>query len=120
MRLCKELFWEKLIQATVLEKLAGNKYTLALKNLQIPATSNIPLNVGEKLIVKVDSLQPQIVLNIEGNKNQNGDAKINEKLLQWRANPESLLQVIDKVAGFAKLLQTVICRWRFPKAISRN
>jgi hypothetical protein len=93
-------------QTTILEKLTGNKYTLALKNLQIPATSNIPLNVGEKLVVKVDSLKPQIVLSIVGNKNQSSDAKINEKLLQWRANPESLLHVIDKVAGFTKLLQT--------------
>ncbi len=94
------------LQTIVVEKLAGNKYMMALKNLQIPATSNIPLNVGEKLVVRVDSLQPQIILNIVGNKNQNGDAQINEKLRQWRANPESLLQVIDKVAGLAKLLQT--------------
>jgi hypothetical protein len=104
------------LPATILEKLAGNKYMLTLKNLQIPATSNIPLNIGEKLIVKVDSLQPQIVLNIIGNKNQNGDAKINENLLQWRANPEALLHVIDKVAGVAKLLESIA----LPQVISKS
>ena len=104
------------LSATVLEKSAGNKYTLALKNLQIPATSNIPLNVGEKLVVKVESLQPQIILNIVGNKNSTGDAQINENLRQWRVNPESLLQVMNKVAEFTKLLQIV----NLPSAISRS
>jgi hypothetical protein len=94
------------LPATILEKLSDNKYLLALKNLQIPATSAIPLSAGEKLIVKVSSLQPQIVLNIMDGKVQAGDAKVNEKLLQWRSNPESLLQVIGKVAQFAKLVQT--------------
>jgi hypothetical protein len=104
------------IQTTVLEKLAGNKYTLALKNMQIVATSNIPLSVGEKFIVKVDSIQPQIVLNVEGNKNQDGAVKISEKILQWRANPESLLRVIDKLAGFTKLAQT----GDLPQAFSKS
>lgn len=103
------------VDATVLEKSAGNKYLLALKNLQIPATSNVPLTVGEKLVVKVDSLQPQVVLNITGNKNQNSNAKINENLLKWRVNPEALLQVIDKVAGFTKLLKTFDLPQAFPK-----
>jgi hypothetical protein len=103
------------IQTTVLEKLAGNKYTLALKNMQIPATSNNPLSIGEKLIVKVESLQPQIVLNIIDNKNQSRIATINGNLLQWRANPEALLQVINKVAGFAKLWETFDLPQSFPK-----
>lgn len=109
------LFLGETIDATVLEKSAGNKYLLALKNLQIPATSNVPLTVGEKLVVKVDSLQPQVVLNITGNKNQNSNAKINENLLKWRANPEALVQVIDKVAGFAKLLKNFDLPYAFPK-----
>lgn len=95
------------LSATILEKLSANKYLLALKNLQIPATSAIPLSAGEKLIVKVSSLQPQIVLNIMDGKVQAGDIKVNEKLLQWRSNPESLLQVIGKVAQFTELLRSV-------------
>ncbi|MEN6374011.1 MAG: flagellar hook-length control protein FliK [Smithella sp.] len=104
------------IEATVLEKSAGNKYTVALKNSYIPATSNIPLNIGEKLVVKVNSLQPQIILNIINNKSQNGDAKINGNLLQWRANPEALLQVINKVAGFAKNLDKLDLPHAFSKS----
>lgn len=104
------------IDATVLEKSDGNKYLLALKNLQIPATSSVPLTVGEKLVVKVGSIQPQVVLNITGNKNQNNNAKINENLLKWRANPEALLKVIDKVAEFAQLLKTIDLPQSFPKA----
>lgn len=104
------------LQATVLEKLADNKYLLAWKNMQTSATSGVPLNVGEKLLVKIDSLQPQIVLNIVGNKNQTSNAQINEKLLQWRANPESLLQVIDKFSGLTKLFQS----GELPPAISKS
>lgn len=104
------------LEATVLEKLAGNKYTLIWKNFQTSATSNIALNAGEKLLLKVESLQPQIVLNILDNKNQNISAQINEKLLQWRINPESLVQAIDKFSGLAKLLQLA----DLPSAISRS
>jgi len=104
------------IEATVLEKLAGNKYTVALKNSHIPATSNIPLNIGEKLVVKVDRLQPQIILNIVDNKIQNSEAKINGNLLQWRANPEALLQVINKVAGCVKILEKFDLPHAFPKS----
>ena len=50
------------------------------------------------------------------NKNQSGDTQINEKVRQWRADPESLLHVIDKVAEFAKLLQT----GDLPPTISKN
>ncbi len=104
------------IEATILEKLAGNKYTVALKNLSIPATSNIPLKIGEKLVVKVDGLQPQIVLNIIDDKIHNSDAKINGNLLQWRANPEATLQVINKVAGFAKILDKLDLPHAFSKS----
>ncbi len=104
------------LAATVLEKSAPNKYTLSLKNLQVTATGNVPLNVGEKLVVKVESLQPQIILNIIGNKNSTGDAWINENLRQWRVNPEYLLQIISKVAEFTKLLQD----GNLPAAISHS
>jgi hypothetical protein len=96
----------EILSATVMEKSAGGKYLLALKNLCIPATSTIPLNAGETLIVKVNSLQPQIVLNIVDGPKQSGEAIVNEQLRQWWANPESLLQVINKVAEFARLIQT--------------
>jgi hypothetical protein len=93
------------LPVTVLEKMAGNKYLLALKNLQIPATSEIPLKTGEKLLVKVSSLQPQIVLNVVNNEQGSADV-VNEKLRQWRANPEALLQMIVKAGEFVKLISS--------------
>lgn len=95
------------LEATVLEKLAGNKYTVALKNVNIPATSNSPLNIGEKLTVKVNSLHPQILLNVIGSNSQGGTTVVNENLLQWRANPEALVQVAGKFAGIARLLNNI-------------
>jgi len=95
------------LEATILEKLAGNKYTVALKNVNIPATSNSPLNIGEKLTVKVNSLHPQIVLNVIGSNSQGGTAAVNDNLLQWRANPEALVQVAGKFAGIAGLLKNI-------------
>lgn len=106
----------EILEATVLEKLAGNKYMLAWKNQQTSATSSVPLNAGEKLLVKVDSIQPQLVLNIIGNENQKSNVQINDKLLQWRVNPESLLHVIDKFTGLTKLFQSV----DLPPAISKS
>ncbi|MEN6332141.1 MAG: flagellar hook-length control protein FliK [Smithella sp.] len=94
------------IEATVLEKLAGDKYTVALKNAHIPATSNAPLNIGEKITVKVNSLQPQIILNIIDNKNQSSNSTINGNLLQWRTNPEALVEVVNKFVEIAKLLKS--------------
>lgn len=96
----------EVLPATVLEKTAENNYNLALKNQHIPATSTLVLNAGEKLTVKVSSIEPQIILNIIENKNQTGDVKIQEKLRQWRTNPESLLQVLNKAGELTKLLQT--------------
>ncbi len=95
------------LEATVLGKLAGNKYTVALKNGHIPATSNSPLNIGEKLTVKVNSLHPQIVLNVIGSNSSSGNAAVHENLLQWRANPEALVQVAGKFAGIARLLKNI-------------
>lgn len=96
----------EVLPTTVLERMADNKYILALKNLRILVTSEIPLNTNEKLMVKVNNLQPQIILNIVTQENQSGETRINEIIRQWRTNPESLLQVVNKVAEFTKLLQT--------------
>jgi hypothetical protein len=102
----KNIAQGEVIAAKVIEALTGNRYLLALKNLQIIATSTIPLNAGEKLILRVNSLQPQMILNIvEGQKPESADL-VNEKLLQWRSNPNSFLDVIGKLAEFAKNIQS--------------
>jgi hypothetical protein len=69
-------------------------------------------NLSPKGVVLGETLSAAVLEN----KNKNGDARISENLRQWRVNPESLLQVINKVAEFAKLLQT----GDLPSAISRS
>ena len=45
------------LEVTVVEKIAGNKYLLAIKNMSITAVSELPLSVGEKIQVKVGSVR---------------------------------------------------------------
>ncbi len=93
------------LEVTVLEKLAGNKYLLAIKNMSVPASSEIPLNIGQKIQVKVNSVQPQIILNFAGDQRTSAEPKISEKLLYWRTNQDSLLQVIGKFSEIVKDIQ---------------
>ena len=95
------------LTVTVQEKLPGNQYQIAVRNTTITATSDIPLKEGEKLQVKVQSLQPQIILTVTDTSKQALEAKVNEKLIQWRINPESMAQVIDKSSEFAQNLKSV-------------
>ena len=100
----KELVLGEKIPAQVIEKLGANRYILTLKNFQITATSTVPLNTGEKLNLQVNSLRPQMILNVvEEHVPENNT--LNEKLLQWRANPDSLLQVMSKLEDFTNILQ---------------
>ena len=104
------------LEVTVLGKNAGNKYLLAIKNINISASSEIPLNIGEKIQVKVGSLQPQIILNFAGNQKISAEPKINEKLLYWRTNPDSLLQVISKFSELVKDIQDGYLPPKFSKS----
>lgn len=103
-------------EVTVVEKIAANKFLLAIKNMSITAASEIPLSIGEKIQVKVGSVQPQIILNLAGNQNMPLESKINEKLLYWRANPNSLLQMLDKSAEFVKDVQMLSSPLKFSKS----
>ena len=104
------------LEVTVLEKNAGNKYLLAMKNMSIPASSEIPLNVGEKIQVKVGSVEPQIILNFAGNQKISTEPKINEKLLYGRTNPDSLLQMLSKFGEFVKDIQSGNLPLKFSKS----
>ncbi len=94
------------LTVSVTEKLSANQYLLTLKDASITARSDIPLNPGEKLQVKVQSVQPQIILTVVDTQKQSTDAKVNERLLQWRVNPDSLTQLLGKVAEFSAHLKS--------------
>lgn len=95
------------LTVSIVDKLAQNQYLMAFKGGTIKATSDIPLNVGEKFQVKVQSVQPQIILNVIDTQKQNTDVKVNEKLLQWRVNPDSFTHLLGKVSEFSASLKSV-------------
>ena len=95
------------VAVTVQEKLAEGRYQVVLRDVSIMATSEVPLKEGDRLQVKVQSVQPQIILNVIDAPKQAVEAKINEKLVQWRINPESLTQLFDKVDEFSENLKSV-------------
>jgi hypothetical protein len=84
--------------------------------MSIPASSEVPLNIGEKIQVKVGSLQPQIILNFAGNQRLATEPKINEKLMYWRTNPDSLLQLLGKSGEFVKDIQGINLPLKFSKS----
>jgi hypothetical protein len=89
------------LSVTVIEKIAANQYLMAVKDASISAKSDIPLKPGETLHVKVLSVQPQIILSVADMQKQNTDAKINERLLQWRLQPDAMTQLLNKVSEVA-------------------
>jgi hypothetical protein len=105
------------LEVTVLEKNAGNKYLLEIKNMSITASSEMPLNAGEKIQVKVSSLQPQIILNFAGNQKISAEPEINGKLLFLRTNPDSLLQILGK---FNQVVKEDLQSGNLPLNFSKN
>jgi hypothetical protein len=104
------------LTVSVIEKQSSNQYLMAMKDVSIMAKSDIPLTVGEKLQVKVQSVQPQIVLNVMDVQKQMTDAKVNEKLLQWRMNPDALTQLLSKIDEFSVNFKSV----DWPQSTSRG
>lgn len=96
----------EVLSVSVVEKLSANQYRVSLKNVSLAATSDIPLNIGEKIQVKVHSVLPQIVLSMSQAQKQSGSLKISEGLIQWRMNPDALTQLFGKAAEFIGLLQS--------------
>lgn len=89
----------EVLNAVVDEKLPGQKVVLALKEQRIVADSEIPLREGERIAVKVDQLQPKVVLRIlTQEQTETGPLKetlpLKEQLLLYRSNPSALKEVI--------------------------
>ncbi len=104
------------VSVRVIEKLEGNTYLISLKDTLLNAKSDIPLKPGDTLGARVSSLVPQILLTLSDPQKQNMDAKINEKLLHWRMNPSSLLELLSKVNEFTSNLRAA----NLPESFSKN
>lgn len=108
----------EIVEAKVLAKSSPSKYLLSLKNYQFAADGEVNLQQGAKVMVKVEQLQPQIVLRILG---QDGAvANLNlltDSLRLYRANPEALMDIFQKGA---EILQQSARNERLPESIKEN
>lgn len=103
------------LTVSIVDKLSQNQYLMYVKGTVMKAASDLPFNVGEKLQVKVQGVQPQIILYMLDAQKQGSDAKVNEKLLQWRLNPDSLTQLLSKISEFSVNLKSVNLAGLLPK-----
>ena len=77
----------------VIDCTLDNKILLQVRNSTIVADSPLPLQTGEKLTVRVDQLNPNIVLRIIGRESQD-TAKINEFVKLYRSNPGAMKEML--------------------------
>ncbi|MFB3926677.1 MAG: hypothetical protein ACE14T_11550, partial [Syntrophales bacterium] len=77
------------------EVLEDRRVLITLKNVSIPAESEIPLRAGEKIQVRVERLEPRIVLGIVREAAQDA-ALISDYVRLFRSNPKALP---DMIAG---------------------
>lgn len=85
----------EILEARVIEKLSDRNILIMLKGIKMPADSEVSLNAGEKLSVKVESLHPQVVLRIVGGADPE-ESRIADYLRCFRANPDALSQLITE------------------------
>lgn len=102
------------LQTTVVEKVAENKYLLSLKNVLVPATSDVSLKPGDKIFVKVTSLQPQITLSMMDPAKAVMDQKVNEKLLFFRSNPNAILKMLTQSEDLTEMFEKSGLTNKFP------
>lgn len=77
------------IHALIAEKSGPSRFVLTMKDRSFLADSDLPLTKGEKLMVKVEQLKPQIILRIL-NREGSSSLIINEYTRNYRANPDAL------------------------------
>jgi len=96
----------EILPAEIIEKTAGGKYIISVRNTHLPASSGIPLKPGEKILLRVESLNPQIIFHAVTNENSSSAVQFHEILRQWQSNPESILRIFNNVAQLAEMMRT--------------
>jgi hypothetical protein len=77
------------IPVLIAEKSGSSRFMLTMKDRSYLADSDLPLTKGEKIMVKVEQLNPQIILRIL-NREGTSSLIINEYNRNYSANPEAL------------------------------
>ena len=85
----------EILETRVIEKLSDRNILIALKGIKIPAESEVALNKGDAVRVKVESLHPQVILRIMGGA-VTEESKVVDYLRWQRANPDSVSQMVTE------------------------
>ncbi len=100
----------EILEAGVIEKIDDQKMLITLKGVSMRADSEVHLNAGDKIQVKVETLHPQLVLRIvEGGYSE--ESGLADYLKWHRSNPEALSYMMTEAvrqfnsADLSKLLR---------------
>ena len=83
------------LQAQVSQKLDGDKVVVTMKGVQVTADTPMPLQVGQKINVQVESLQPQILLRLITADAGGEQTKITGYLKAFRSNPQAMAELFQ-------------------------
>jgi hypothetical protein len=85
----------EILEAGVIEQMDDQKTLITLKGVSMLADSEVHLNAGDKIQVKVEAIHPQLILRIiEGGYSEESDLT---DYLRWhRSNPEALSHMITE------------------------
>ncbi|MEN6319170.1 MAG: hypothetical protein ABFD82_10505 [Syntrophaceae bacterium] len=78
----------EILETGIIEKLGDRNVLIALKGLNIPAETDVTLNVGDKLRVQVERLHPQMILRIVETGSQE-ESMVTDYLKLYRSNPDA-------------------------------
>lgn len=99
----------EMVEAVVGARTGESRFELTIKNGSLSAFSELPLARGDRLTVKVEQLQPQVILSIVQNE-EPAAALLTRFAASSRANPEALKDIFllgRDILSQASLLETL-------------
>ncbi len=85
----------EVVEAEIMENSRHGNVLILLKNSRIMANSDLPLNKGEKVAVKVEQLHPGVILRIIPNETLQ-NPRLMDCLRFYRSNPKALFEFFMK------------------------
>ena len=79
----------QIFEAIIVEKAGPSRFVLTTQDHSFLANSDLPLSKGEKLMVRVEQLSPQIILRAV-NRQEASSLIVNEYKSTYRSNPDAL------------------------------
>ncbi|MBN1547902.1 MAG: flagellar hook-length control protein FliK [Syntrophaceae bacterium] len=83
------------VEATVTEKLGESRVLILLNGTQLEADTTLPLQVGQKIRVQVENLQPQILLRLIAGEPESTPEILTGFLKVYRSNPQALTELFQ-------------------------